>query len=72
MMQKLVPKSKRGQSSGRVIGIVMVILLIAALGGVIFGADGLANTNLTSNAPVWVVTLLTVGTGMALVRIIIR
>lgn len=64
--------NKKGQSTGTLMSIVVIILMIAALGATIFGSDGLANTNFTANAPAWVVTLLTVGTGIALVRLIIR
>lgn len=70
-MYKFMPSNKKAQT-GRLVGIVVVILMIAVLGGVIFGGQGLASTNLTSNAPGWVVTLLTVGTGIALVRLILR
>lgn len=58
-------------SSNKLINVVMVILMIAALGATIFGSTGLANTNFTGSAPAWVVTLLTVGTGIALVKLVI-
>lgn len=58
--------------AGRLMSVVLLILMIAALGGTIFGSDGLAATNLTANAPGWVVTLLTVATGIGLVRLLIR
>lgn len=67
-------ESKKGAAStGRLIGVVVVVLMVAALGATIFGAEsGLSNTTFTSAAPAWVVTLLTVGAGIALVRLIIR
>lgn len=65
-------KEKKGAATGRLVGMVVIILMIAVLGGIIFGEDGLANTNLTGNAPAWVVTLLTVGAGIGLVRLILR
>ena len=70
-MQKILNKKGQGDTNS-MMSLVIVILMIAALGGTIFGATGLADGNLTANAPTWVVTLLTVGTGIALVRLIIR
>lgn len=64
--------NKKGQAGvGRAIGIVFLILVISVLGAQIFGSDGLNNTDFTGSAPAWVVTLLTVGVGIALVKLII-
>lgn len=64
-------KNKKG-ALAQLLTIVIVILAVSALGATIFGADGLAAPNFTDNAPVWVVTLLTVGVGIALIRLVIR
>jgi hypothetical protein len=65
-------KSNRGQGGvSKAIGITFMILIVAVLAPMIFGSDGLANTDLVADAPGWVVLLLTLGAGIALVRLVI-
>lgn len=73
MKISLLNKSKKGMSSiNQAIGMVFLILIIAVLGPVIFGTDGLANVAFIAAAPAWLITLLTIGAGIALVKLVIK
>lgn len=54
------------------LGAVLVILFVVVLAPVIFGSDGLTNSNLTASAPAWLVTILTLIVGIGLVFLVYR
>jgi len=65
-------KGAVGGSIDKLLGAVLVILFVVVLAPIIFGTDGLANTDLISDAPAWLVTILTVIVGIGLVFLVYR
>jgi hypothetical protein len=65
-------KGAVGQSIDKLLGAVLVILFVVVLAPVIFGTDGLTNTDLVADAPAWMVTILTVVVGIGLVFLVYR
>jgi hypothetical protein len=60
------------QGMNRAIGIVFLILVITALGAVIFdSATGLGNTSIFGGAPTWVYTLIVLASSISLVKLLI-
>lgn len=67
--------NKKGAVEGNIdklLGGVLLILFVIVLAPVIFGAEGLANTEFIADAPGWLVTLLTVIIGIGLVVLVYR
>jgi ABC-type proline/glycine betaine transport system permease subunit len=60
-----------GEGINKAIGMVFLIVVIAALAPTIFGAQGLGNATLFSNAPVWLLPLLLISAGIGLVKLLI-
>jgi hypothetical protein len=65
-------KGKINTNIDKLLGAVLVILFVIVLAPVIFGADGLANTDFVADAPAWLVTLLTVIVGIGLVVLVFK
>lgn len=61
-----------GDVMTKLIGALIAVVLIAALGGTIFGSSGLNNSAFTAAAPAWVVTVLPVIAGAGLIFLLWR
>lgn len=57
---------------GKAVSMVFLIVVIATLTPTIFsGSIGLGNSTLFANAPTWVLPLLSLGAGIALVKMLV-
>lgn len=67
-------QDKKGESDkiSLLIGGVLLVLFVVVIAPVIFGSNGLTNSNFTADAPAWVVTLLTLIVGIGLVLFVYR
>ena len=54
----------------KAIGMVFLIVILATLVPVMFGANGFGNDSLFENAPTWLLPLLSIGAGIALVKLL--
>lgn len=54
-----------------IIGIIVIVLLIAS-SSLLFGSAGFLNVDFLDGVPFWFVSMLTIGVGVAVVRLVVK